>query len=180
LLLIAAVLVSIIGVVEFRHRSTFGHFVPLALHADYGVAKGDIGVPGVTKLYDAHITNFGIFPRRIERCEFVTDALASGVSVGYRLQQWDAKSRRWHTVLDAASAYCRPYPLGMVEARLTSTLLWPGEKLFTGEEATGARDGLKGHTVRFAVVANGQEFPTASFVIDEQVQRPDVDYRVGH
>ena len=180
LLLIAAVLVSIIGVVEFRHRSTFGHFVPLALHADYTVAEGDIGIPGITKLYDAHITNFGIFPRRIERCEFVTDASASGVSVGYRLQQWDATSHGWHTVVDASSTYCRPYPLGMVEARLVSKLLWPGETLSTGEEATGARDGLKGHDIRFAVVANGYGFPTASFVIDEQVQRPDVDYRVRH
>jgi len=178
--LIAAVLLSIVGVLEFRHRLIFGHFLPLALHADYTVAKGDIGIPGITKLYDAHITNFGIFPRRIERCEFVTDASASGVSVGYRLQQWDATSQRWHTVLDISSVYCRPYPLGMAEARLTSKLLWPGQTLSTGEEATGARDGLKGHDIRFAIVANGHEFPTASFVIDEQVQRPDVDYRVTH
>ena len=178
LLLLAVALVSVSGVVEFHHRLTFGHFVPLTLHADYSVAKADIGIPGISKLYDAHITNFGIFPRRIGSCEFVTDAFASGVSIGYRLQRWDAQSRRWQTVLDAASEYCRPYPLGMIRARLTSKVLWPGQTLSTGEEATGARDGLKGQTIRFAVVANGREFPTASFVIDEQVQRPDVDYRV--
>jgi hypothetical protein len=177
LLSTAAVLVIVIGSMEFHHRLTFGHFVPLTLHADYRVAKGDIGIPGITKLYAARITNFSIFPRRIERCEFVTDAFASGVGVGYRLQQWDAESGRWHTVLDAASDYCRPYPLGIINARLTAKLLWPGQSLSTGEEATGARDDLKGRTIRFAVVANGREFTTASFVIDEQVQRPDVNYR---
>jgi len=179
-LLIAAAVISAIGLVELRHRAVFGHFVPLTLHADFGVTYGDIGIPGITKLYEAHITNFGIFPRRIERCEFVTDALAPGVSVGYRLQQWDTPSRHWQTVLDAASEYCRPYPLGIVRARLTSRLLWPGQTLSTGEEATGARGDLKGERMRFAVVANGREFPTPSFTIDEQVQGADVDYRVRH
>jgi hypothetical protein len=177
LLLLAAVLVSVVGVVEAHHRMTFGHFVPLTLHADYSVAHADIGIPGISKLYGAHLTNFGIVPRRIERCEFVTDDMAAGVSIGYRLQQWDAASRHWHTVLETSSAYCRPYPLGIIKARLTSKLLWPGQTLSTSEEATGARDGFKGQTMRFAVVGNGREFATASFVIDEQVQRPDVNYR---
>ncbi len=158
----------------------FGHFAPLTLHADVSVANADIGIPGITKLYDAHIINFGIFPRRIERCEFVTDASAPGVSVGYRVQQWDTASRRWHTIMDAASEYCRPYPLGIARAKLTSKLLWPGQTLSTGREATGARGNLKGQAMRFAVVANGREFPTASFLIDEQIQGPDVNYRVRH
>jgi hypothetical protein len=165
-------------VVEFHHRLTFAHFVPLTLHADYSVAKVDIGIPGISKLYDAHITNFGIFPRRIERCEFVTDAFASGVGIGYRLQRWDRASRHWDTVLDSASEYCHPYPLGLTKAQLSSKLIWPGQTLSTSGEAIGARDGFRGQTITFAVVANGREFPTASFVIDEQVQRPDVSYRV--
>jgi hypothetical protein len=180
LLLIAAILVSVMGLVEVRHRVIFGHFAPLTLHADVSVANGDIGIPGITKLYDAHVTNFGILPRRIERCEFVTDAFAPGVSVGYRLQQWDIALRRWQTILDAASEYCRPYPLGIIQSRLTSKLLWPGQTLSIGEEATGARRSLKGQTMRFAVVANGREFPTASFVIDEQTEGSDVNSRVRH
>ena len=171
---------SVIGGVEVRHRLIFGHFAPLTLHADVSVANGDIGIPGITKLYNAHVTNFSIFPRRIERCEFVTDAFAQGVSIPYRLQQLDVASRRWQTVLDAASEYCHPYPLGIIKARLTSRLLWPGQSLSTGEEATGARGNLKGQTIRFAVVANGREFPTSSFVIDEQIEGSNVDYRVRH
>jgi hypothetical protein len=179
-LLIGFAAIIALAVVESRHRTAFGHFVPLALHADVSVTNGDIGIPGITKLYNAHLTNFGIFPRRVERCEFLTDASARGVSVGYRIQQWDKSSVNWRTLLDAAAEYCRPYPLGIAEAQLTSKLLWPGQTLSTGEEATGARGDLKGETMRFIVVTNGRDFPTASFTIDEQVQRPDVGYRVKH
>jgi hypothetical protein len=180
LVMLAVVLASLVGVVEFRHRLRFGHFVPLTLHADYSIAKADIGIPGISKLYDAHVTNFGIFPRRIERCEVLTDTFAPGVSVGYRLQQWNTASRRWQTILDAASEYCRPYPLGIIKARLTSKLLWPGQTLSTGEEATGARGNLRGQTLRFAVVANGHESPTSSFTVDEQAESSEVNYRVRH
>jgi hypothetical protein len=179
-LLIGFAAIIALAVVESRHRTAFGHFVPLALHADVSVTNGDIGIPGITKLYNAHLTNFGIFPRRVERCEFLTDASARGVSVGYRIQQWDKSSVNWRTLLDAAAEYCRPYPLGIAEAQLTSKLLCPGQTLSTGEEATGARGDLKGETMRFIVVTNGRDFPTASFTIDEQVQRPDVGYRVKH
>ena len=178
--MLAAVLISVIGAVETRHRLIFGHFAPLTLHADVSMENSDTGIPGITKVYDAHVTNFGIFPRRIERCEFVTDALAPGVSVGYRLQRWEMASRRWQTLLDAASEYCHPYPLGMIKARLRSKLLWPGQTLSIGAETTGARDNLKGQRMRFAVVANGREFPTFSFVIDEQIEGTDMNYRVRH
>jgi hypothetical protein len=172
--------ISFFALLESRHRIAFGHFAPLGLHADVSVAKADIGIPGITKLYDARLTNFSIFPRRIERCEFLTDAFAHGVSVGYRIQQWDKTGVRWKTLLDTTGEYCRPYPLGIAQAQLTSKLLWPGQMLSTGEEATGARADLKGETMRFVVVANGNEFPTASFTIDERVQRADVGYPVRH
>jgi len=179
-LLIGLAAISVFSVMEFRHRAAFGHFVPLALHADVSVTKADIGIPGITKLYAAHVTNFGIFPRRVERCEFITDAFAHGVSVGYRLQQWDKSSRHWKTVLDTAARFCRPYPLGIVQAQLTSKLLWPGQTLSTSEEATGARGDLKGEIMRFVVAANSLDLPTDSFTIDEQVQKASVGYRVEH
>jgi hypothetical protein len=177
---LAVVVIVLIGLMEIRHRGTFGHFVPLGLHADVSVAKADLGIPGISKVYDAHVTNFGIFPRRIERCEFLTDAFGHGVSIGYRVQHFDRSAGQWQTVVDVASVYCQPYPLGIVEARLTSKLLWPGQTLSTGAEATGARGNLKGETMRFIVVANGHELPTASFIIDEQVERAGASYRVRH
>lgn len=180
-MLLFAVAVMVLGAaVEVRHRVTFGHFVPIGLHADVSVVKADIGIPGISKVYDAHVTNFGIFPRRIERCEFLTDASGHGVSIGYHLQQLDKSAGRWQTVLDAATGYCQPYPLGIMQARLTSKLLWPGQTLSTGAEATGARGNLKGETMRFIVVVNGRDLPTTSFTIDEQVQGADLGYRIKH
>jgi hypothetical protein len=178
--LVAVAVVGSIAAVEFRHRLTFGHFVLLGLHADVSTYKTDIGIPGISKSYDAHITNFGIVPRRVERCEFTTDASAHDVSIGYRLQQWDKSAGRWETVLDANAGYCQPYPLGIAQASLTTKLLWPGQTLSTGDEATAARGNLKGETMRFVVVANGRDYPTASFIIDEQIEGADVGYRVRH
>jgi hypothetical protein len=63
---------------------------------------------------------------------------------------------------------------------MTSKLLWPGQTLSTGAEATGARGKLKGETMRFIVVVNGHDLPTTSFTIDEQVQGADASYRVRH
>jgi hypothetical protein len=76
-----------IGVLEVCHRSQYGHFVSYGLHADVTVSEGDTGIPGITQLIDAHLTNFGLFPETVDRCEFVSDAGAHGVSVGYRLEQ---------------------------------------------------------------------------------------------
>jgi hypothetical protein len=179
-LLIGFAAIIVFAVVEFRHRVAFGHFVPLALHSDVTVVKGDIGIPGITKLYDAHVTNFGILPRRIERCEFMTDNFAHGVSLGYRLQQRDKLSGGWKTVSDNAADYCRPYPLGIADGQIRSKWLWPGQTISTGEEATGARGDLKGETMRFVVVANGRDFPTGNFTVDEQIQGASVGYRVKH
>jgi len=176
---LAVAVMAVVAAVEVRHRAVFGHFAPLSLHADVSVAKADLGIPGITKVYEARVTNFGFWPRRVERCEFITDAFVPGVSIGYRLQQLDKSAGRWRTVLDAA-ANCQPYPLGITQARLTSKLLWPGQTLSTGAEATGARQGLKGETMRFVVVVNGHDLPTTGFTIDEQVQGPDVGYRVRH
>jgi hypothetical protein len=178
--LLAVAVLILVGSVEIRHRVVFGHFVPLGLHADVSVSRADLGIPGISKLYAAHVTNFGIFPRRIVRCEFVTDDSAHGVSVGYRLQHFDKSAGLWETVVDVAAAYCQPYPLGIMQARLTSKLLWLGQTLSTGSEATGARGNLKGETMRFIVVANGHDLPTAGFTIDEQVERAGASYRVQH
>jgi hypothetical protein len=178
--LLAVALMALVAAVELHHRVVFGHFVPLGLHADVRVVKADIGIPGISKEYDAHITNFGIFPRRIEWREFLSDDSSHGVGVGYRLQKMDKSADRWQTVVDAAAEYCQPYPLGIMEAQMTSKLLWPGQTLSTGAEATGARGNLKGETMRFIVVANGHDFPTYSFTIDEEVAGAGVSYRVRH
>jgi hypothetical protein len=171
---------AFVAIVEVRHHVIFGHFAPYGLHADVTVALADIGIPGISKVYQAQITNFGIIPRRVERCEFITDDSAHGVAIGYRLEKRDNLTGRWQTVVDAAERYCQPYPLGIMKAHLTSRLLWPGQVLSTADEATGARGNLKGETMRFIVQVNGLGFETTGFTIDEQIQSKDVGYRVRH
>jgi len=59
LLVIASVGVIIQESIHFyRHR----HFVPLALHADAIVQRGDIGIEGISKLYEARLTNYAHSP----------------------------------------------------------------------------------------------------------------------
>ena len=177
--LILAVVV-VIATIQIRHWKMFGHLAPPALHSDVEVFPWDIAIPGITKGYQARITNFGLFPRRVDRCDFLTDAFEHGESVGYKIEMWNKRSNTWETMQDASSVYCQPAPLSMVKADRYTKWLWPGQSLSTGTEATGARGTLKGKSLRFVVIANGKDYPTASFVVDEQIQDAGAPYRVTH
>jgi len=165
LALIVAVAIGVIAL-EIRHHSKYGHFVPLGMHADVTDFKGDLG-DGPTTFFDAHLTNFGVFPQEIERCEFVTDAGGHEVSVAYRLEHWDMATHDWKMLFDGAKNFCHPYPLGIAESKLVKKALWTGQTLSTGAEATSARGMPKGETMRFVIEANGREFPTGRFMIVE-------------
>jgi hypothetical protein len=164
--LIAVVIVGVIAL-EAHHNAEYGHFVPLGLHADVTDFKADIG-SGTATLFDARLTNFGLFPQEIERCEFVSDANAHELSVAYRVEHFEDETHSWKTVFDNARNFCRSYPLGIAQAKLVRKELWTGQTLSTGAEATAQRAILKnGDTMRFVVEANGREFPTGPFAVVE-------------
>ena len=171
-LLLALLLVALL-LHEFHHFDRYGHFVPLGLHADIVASKGDIGLEGITKLYEATLTNYGVLPAKVTACDFTTDASAHGTKVAYVVEQWDGRQNKWKTVEYEEPPFCRPYPLGISEARLFSALLWPGQSISTGKEATAARGGFQiGDYARFLVFSGKAEdwrkaFPTAAFRIDE-------------
>src|SRR5260370_34398929 len=48
------------------------------LHAEYTVETADIGIPGVTKMYDARLVNSGRAPVRVEICAYIDDAGGGG------------------------------------------------------------------------------------------------------
>jgi hypothetical protein len=79
--LIMAITLGLIAL-EAHHHSKYGDFFPLGLHADVTDFKADIG-SGTATFFDAHLTNFGLYPQEIERCEFISDANAHEVSVAY-------------------------------------------------------------------------------------------------
>jgi hypothetical protein len=164
--LIVAVTLGLIAL-EAHHHSKYGHFVPLGLHADVTDFKADIG-SGTAIFFDAHLTNFGLYPQEIERCEFVSDANAHEVSVSYRVERFEDETHSWKTVFASAQNFCRPYPLGIAQAKLVRKALWTGQTLSTGAEATAQRTIPKnGDTMRFVIEANGREFPTGPFAVAE-------------
>jgi hypothetical protein len=136
----------------------------LDLHADVTDFQGDNG-SGPTTFFDAHLTNFGLYPQEIERCEFISDANGHEVSVAYRLEQLDDTTHGWKTLFDSAQTFCRPYPLGIAQSKLAKKVLWTGQSLSTGAETTAERVLLTGETMRFVIEASGREFPTMPFSV---------------
>ena len=155
------------------------------LKAELSVSNADIGIPGISKLYEARLVNRGLWPVRVSRCDFVDDTLTPGKMVAYSVEKWDDSTKRWTTVVIGATGFCKPYPLGIVTAKLASGLLWPGQSLSAGEEATAARDGFnigdRGRFVLFAGRAGDYStaLPTAEFVVDEH-PTTDSPLRVRH
>ena len=157
-----------------------------SLQTDLHVESADLGIPGVTKVYNATITNHGSVPVPITHCEFVDDTQTPGESVAYAIQRWNPPAQSWVEVLGTSrQRFCHPYPLGIIRAKLVRSLLWPRKSLEIGEEATAARDGLNlGDKVRF-VLFTGEpgdyksSLPTEAFTIDER-PTSDVDLRVRH
>jgi hypothetical protein len=159
------------------------------LRAEYSVEKADIGIPGISKMYDARLTNRGAFPIHIQVCDFVTDASAPGDAVAFSVQRWDRTRQEWTTITDASdAANCRPYPLGWATAELKDKWLWPGQSVSMGEEATAARGFRKGDSARFVLYSGftarqgtvRQAFPTAPFEIDEELSQEGQGLRIRH
>src|SRR5580765_217871 len=156
------------------HLDRYGHLVRFGLHADLVVSKGANGLEGITKLYEARLTNYGLLPAKVTACDFTTDASAHGTKVAYTVEQWDSRQNKWKPVGYGEPPFCRPYPLGNIsEARLFSALLWPGQGIATGKEATAARGDFQiGDHARFSVFTGKagdrrNAFPTPAFRIDE-------------
>lgn len=173
-MLLVSILAFAFAIVEASHRVRFGHFAPLGLHADVLVRKTDYGIPGISKVYEARLTNFGIAPVKITVCDFISDDSSHGTVVGSRVEKWDPVAKQWQSVFTtAAVSSCHPYPLGMMETNVVSKELWPGQSVSAGEGAYAAFDAIAiGDKVRFVILpGNGRTFPTAAFSIDEHRTR---------
>jgi hypothetical protein len=158
-----------------------------ALRATVEVQKVDIGIPGISKMYAAKLSNAGILPVRVTACDFVDDAFSSGTMVAYAVERWDQTAQAWLKVVEwGPDSFCKPYPLGIIKASVVKRWIWPGKSLSTAEEATAARRGFRrGDTARFVIFAGpaGQykkALPTPAFTIDEEVSQPGFNLRVSH
>ncbi len=175
--------------------SIFGYFVlsrgvgRSALHADYEIEKGDIGISGISKMYDARLRNRSLLPVHVQVCSFVTDANAPGTQVAFSVQKWDPRKEAWATVADSTGAgSCRPYPLGWAGAYLKAEWLWPGQSVSMGEEATAALGFHKGDSARFVsfsgYIGAGEKLPIAfstdAFRIGEEMIPQEQALRIRH
>jgi hypothetical protein len=183
----AALLIVGISLHERYHLTRYGHLAPFGLHSDFVVRKSDIGIPGISKLYEARLTNYGIAPVKVTACDFLSDASEHGTMVAFLVERWNPRSRGWETVVayDSPSS-CGPSPLAIAQAHLISKRLWPGQSISTGDEATAARDAFAiGDKARFVVLddytgSHRAAFPTAAFAIDEHPTNYDVPSRLRH
>ena len=188
-----AILIAVgvsIAYFEFGHKYDYGHFVPYGLHMDVISRNGSIGIPGQEKMYEAHLSNFTLWPISLQACDYIDDAFGRGTKFPYAVQRWDANANGWHTVSETTEDYfCRPYPLGIVEAKLISRRLWPGMEVQVVEgEATGIIEPFRrGDLARFVVVRNLEKdmdlrkaTASAAFVIQDEVVRDDTQYRIRH
>ena len=141
-----SVIVLAIAALQIYHHSQYGHYVPFGLHADVAASDG-------AKLFDAHLTNFGMLPKKVERCEFVSDTGVHEATVAYRLERLDTRTNVWETIFDAEPNFCRPHVV-------VNKVLWPGQTLSIGPEFMAARGDVTGKTMRFVIQANGRQFPT--------------------
>ena len=176
----ALVVIALALVVSRDHSS---------LYAEYSVARSDIGIPGISKLYEAKLVNRGFFPVQIEVCDAVTDVLSPEIALAYAVERWDPISKTWTQIADLGdSRRCTPYPLGWVSAQLKRTGLRPGQSISGGEEATAARGFHRGDSVRFVAYSafrnagpiRKEPYATAAFAIDEEIEAGVAGLRVKH
>jgi hypothetical protein len=189
ILLIVAVLGMWMSYLHVGHRLAYGHFAPVALHADIVIHNASIGIPGITKTYEAILRNYGFFPALVEGCSYLSDTGFAGSMVAYNIEHWNPTTQAWKRVVEFAKPeFCTPMPLSTGNTRWGRSWLWPGQTVSTEEEATGGR-GLfkKGDTLRLMVVIDvtgaamrRASHPTQPFTLDEQPLDSETRFRVRH
>jgi hypothetical protein len=158
------------------------------LVASWKIVPGGIGIPGLTKTYEATLTNNGILPVRVTVCDFVTDAFEHGKHVAYSIERWDQKIGRWQFFWGMPQQeFCKPYPTGITSnSKIRLAWLWPQQGISTGFVAIQASDRLNlNDRLRFTITPflthTNIAVVTPSFVVDERpIGSAASGSRIGH
>jgi hypothetical protein len=163
----ASLLILGVSVIELDHLVHFGHFIFFGLHADVVIRKADFGIPGITKTYEAKLTNFGFTPARVRACEFISDTLSLETQPFYLAEKWNTSTSKWENIFKSDEL---PACSHVIAKRL-----WLLQSISSGEWAIAAKDTFQiGDRARFVVFADkGLAFPTAAFSIDEHRIMPE-------
>jgi hypothetical protein len=136
-----------------------------------------IGIPGITKMYEALLKNEGTSPVKVRVCDAVDDGMHRHIYLAHTIERWDSESRRWKAFWQIPSQeFCRPYPTGIINGQIVDVSLDPGRSLSTGEIAIQAADNLQlGDRLRFVVFpySDVEKAWVASpdFLVDERPAR---------
>lgn len=166
---------AILGIlVLYRHaRPTQIRIDNPALRVFTTANSADIGIPGITKMYEGHLKNVGPAPVQIQVCDALNDGMGREVHVAHAIERWDVDSKRWKLFWRIPKKeFCRPYPTGILHGEVKEAVLEPGRSISTGDVAIQASDGLRiGDRLRFVIFPNNDEktaIPGAEFEIDER------------
>jgi len=69
------------------------------LRAELRIQSADIGIPGITKAYEARLVNRSLWPIRVRYCDFITDAMTHGGAVPHTVERWDGTANGWGRLL---------------------------------------------------------------------------------
>jgi hypothetical protein len=158
---------------RWRHAARHGHSLPFGLHLDVEVT----GSSGEGRSYSAALTNYGLVPISVTRCEAVTDTATRESTVAYAVEKREAAPRSWKKVFEVSSAtgWCKPFPTGIGEGQIVKRLLWPSQRQstapffwYSAHLAGGLFNaGDEGRFVVFPADSNGQiRMETPSFRVE--------------
>ncbi len=179
--LIAAASVSFMTL-ESIHFYRYGHFAPLGLHADVVVTTSNelLGVDGAGKIYEASLTNYGVFPTTIVVCDYLNNVSRHGSMLNYIVESREPQSNRWRYVPEwddyGSRLFCRP-SFEVTATHLVRRRLWPGQKIKVGGGVPAQLGGFRiGDDGRFTIFleADGNGLKTLStiaFCVDQELNK---------
>ena len=174
----ALVLIGLVALaystLEVGHLLRFGHLTPLGLHADVVIRKADYGIPGITKVYEPRLSNFGIAPKTVTVCKVLEDwdSFYYVTEISNATEKWNPSSKRWESIFGDSTV-----PSG---CNHMTKRLWPLQSVSGGEVAVAGYDVFAiGDQARFVLFpGNRKPIPTGPIVIDEHASVSGVPFRV--
>jgi hypothetical protein len=174
---------------ESIHFYRYRHFAPLALHADVLITTSDqiLGTEGTAKIYQARLTNYGIFPNKIIGCDYTNWASMRQTMLNYIVERRHPNSTRWEYVPEWDESGSRKFCQDVFEINGTHRAplwLWPGQTMQFGEIIPAQMGGFRigddaRYTIFLAADGNGlNSLSTRPFRVDREPPRRGVKSRL--
>jgi len=146
----------------------------LGLHADVITRKADYGIPGISKVYEPRLSNFGFASKTVAVCKVLEDwdSFYYVTEVSNSIEKWNPTSKRWVSIFGDSTV-----PSG---CKQTTKRLWPLQSVSGGVVAVAGYDVFAiGDQARFVLFPGDHKpIPTGPILIDEHATVAGVPFRV--